>query len=116
MRYYCNICKKTITRGEYDYSKNHFNRPLCRIHQHSQKTQESDIGDIITKITEAFTKVYEKGGIGLVLTILGIVMFILIFIFRTAMPISTFVVLTCIAVISFVFGAIVLYKKEKKNN
>jgi len=32
-RYYCNICKKTIIEGEYDYSMNKFKKALCRYHQ-----------------------------------------------------------------------------------
>jgi hypothetical protein len=35
MEYYCNICKKTITKDEFLYSKDKFNRPLCREHQKS---------------------------------------------------------------------------------
>ncbi len=33
MRYYCNICKETITSSEYRYSIEHFNKALCRDHQ-----------------------------------------------------------------------------------
>ena len=33
MRYYCNVCKKDITRGVYSYSKDKFDRPLCIEHQ-----------------------------------------------------------------------------------
>lgn len=33
MRYYCNICKKNITKAEFFYSIDKFDRPLCREHQ-----------------------------------------------------------------------------------
>ena len=33
MRYYCNICKHDITKAEYLYSVDKFDRPLCRKHQ-----------------------------------------------------------------------------------
>jgi len=33
MRYYCNICKKYITKAEFLYSVKFFDRPLCREHQ-----------------------------------------------------------------------------------
>lgn len=37
MEYYCNICKKDITKAEFFYSKNNFNRPLCREHQELER-------------------------------------------------------------------------------
>jgi hypothetical protein len=33
MRYYCNICKKDITKDEFLYSIDRFDKPLCREHQ-----------------------------------------------------------------------------------
>jgi len=33
MRYYCNICKRDITKAEYLYSVDKFDLPLCRKHQ-----------------------------------------------------------------------------------
>lgn len=32
-RYYCNICKKTITKRMFQYSMNKYNRALCFDHQ-----------------------------------------------------------------------------------
>lgn len=29
MRYYCNICKRTISQAEFDYSTKRFDKPLC---------------------------------------------------------------------------------------
>lgn len=37
MGYYCNICKKTITQGEYQYSMDKFDRALCREHQEIER-------------------------------------------------------------------------------
>ena len=37
MEYYCNICKKDITKAEFFYSKNNFDRPLCREHQELER-------------------------------------------------------------------------------
>jgi very-short-patch-repair endonuclease len=33
MRYYCNVCKETISEEVYEYSKSHFGKPLCMNHQ-----------------------------------------------------------------------------------
>jgi hypothetical protein len=30
MGYYCNVCRQTITYGEFRYSIRHFDKPLCR--------------------------------------------------------------------------------------
>jgi len=38
--YYCNICKKTITTGEFDYYMDKFGKPLCRDHQKEFRTKE----------------------------------------------------------------------------
>lgn len=41
MGYYCNICKKDITKAEFFYSIDKFDRPLCREHQElERRTQE----------------------------------------------------------------------------
>lgn len=37
MNYYCFICKEPITEAEFNYSKDHFNMPLCRKHQDIQR-------------------------------------------------------------------------------
>jgi phosphatidylserine/phosphatidylglycerophosphate/cardiolipin synthase-like enzyme len=29
MPYYCNVCRKTISQAEFDYSTKHFDKPLC---------------------------------------------------------------------------------------
>ncbi len=35
MQYYCNICRKDITKEEFLYSIDKFDKPLCREHQKS---------------------------------------------------------------------------------
>jgi len=52
MRYYCNECKKTIPEAEYNYSTQHFNRPLCRA---CQKNNSS----LRTKTNQAYSKTNE---------------------------------------------------------
>ncbi len=43
MEYYCNICKKGITKAEFLYSIDNFDRPLCREHQDlERKIQDTD--------------------------------------------------------------------------
>ena len=37
MKYYCNICKKDITKAEFLYSIDKFDRPLCREHQELER-------------------------------------------------------------------------------
>lgn len=44
MRYFCSVCKKTISQNVYSYSVDKFNKPLCRTHQLSyNKRLKSDI-------------------------------------------------------------------------
>ncbi len=38
--YYCSVCKKTITRKEYEFSKSRFKRALCRYHQKNFKSNK----------------------------------------------------------------------------
>lgn len=40
MGYYCNICRKDITREEFFYSSNKFDRPLCREHQELERRNQ----------------------------------------------------------------------------
>ena len=42
MRYYCNICKKDITKEEFLYSLDKFDRPLCREHQQVERDRVSN--------------------------------------------------------------------------
>ncbi|MHA1375675.1 MAG: hypothetical protein ACTSR7_15440 [Promethearchaeota archaeon] len=37
MGYYCNICKKDITKAEFFYSIDKFGRALCREHQELER-------------------------------------------------------------------------------
>ena len=58
MGYYCNICKKTITEREYDYSNNHFKKALCREHKNnlnSNSDSKSESKYALTKSTSKST-------------------------------------------------------------
>ena len=48
-RYYCNRCKKSISKGVLIYSMDHFNRPLCRYCQ-EKVSLSNDIRDGKVKI------------------------------------------------------------------
>ena len=50
MRYYCNLCNRTISKGVYDYSTNHFGRALCITHQ-SDSSQDEDNASVIEEST-----------------------------------------------------------------
>lgn len=41
-QYYCNICRVTITVGEYQYSKNCFGKALCREHQEAERNAQNN--------------------------------------------------------------------------
>jgi hypothetical protein len=42
MQYYCNICRVTITEGQYRYSKDRFGRALCGKHQEIEKANQNE--------------------------------------------------------------------------
>ena len=42
MQYYCNICKTDITKAEFLFSINKFDRPLCRKHQDIERNINSN--------------------------------------------------------------------------
>jgi hypothetical protein len=61
MRYYCNICKKDITKAEFLYSIDKFDRALCREHQQLEsKIQESKIQPSLESNIKSQTKPIEK--------------------------------------------------------
>jgi hypothetical protein len=41
-QYYCNVCRSTITEGEYRYSKGVFGKALCRKHQDAERNAQSN--------------------------------------------------------------------------
>lgn len=43
MRYYCNICKKDITKAEFLYSIKYFDKPLCREHQEIERGRRKEL-------------------------------------------------------------------------
>jgi len=42
MRYYCNICRKNITNGEYCFSMDKFGKALCREHQETERKNQNE--------------------------------------------------------------------------
>jgi hypothetical protein len=42
MSYYCNICRKTITTGEYRFSMDKFGKALCREHQETERKNHNE--------------------------------------------------------------------------
>ncbi|MBD3215915.1 MAG: hypothetical protein GF311_25110 [Candidatus Lokiarchaeota archaeon] len=56
MRYYCNICKRDITKAEFLYSVKHFDRPLCRDHQELERRNQEEI----TKIEKVKTQIENE--------------------------------------------------------
>jgi len=42
MRYYCNVCKKDITKGVFDFSMDIFGRALCREHQEIERRSQEE--------------------------------------------------------------------------
>jgi very-short-patch-repair endonuclease len=60
MRYYCSICKETITKREYEYSMDKFGKALCRYHQGNvpKKTvpSSSKVTPQALKLSEALKK------------------------------------------------------------
>lgn len=43
MGYYCSICQKDITRGEFLDSENKYGRPLCKLHQELEENVPYEI-------------------------------------------------------------------------
>ena len=61
MRYYCNICKKDITKAEFLYSMDKFDRPLCREHQHrEQNIQKSQTETLVRVQSDSKTEGIKK--------------------------------------------------------
>jgi len=52
MRYYCNICKETISAQVYSYSMAHFDRALCIEHQKIARQEITQLADSATKKSE----------------------------------------------------------------
>jgi very-short-patch-repair endonuclease len=60
MRYYCNICKETITKREFEYSRDEFGKALCRYHQGTVPKKMARSNSKVTpqaqKLSEALRK------------------------------------------------------------
>ena len=117
MSYYCNTCKKNITKGEYKYSTQQFNKPLCRHHQNKVRNnngqKESDAGDIAKKIMQGIQSVYKEGGVGLVLIALGGVAFLFLILMRSILDVVTFII-SIIVLIGLIGTGVWILLKEKE--
>jgi len=60
MGYYCNICKKGITRAEFFYSNKKFNRALCREHQELERRNKDRQADTMVEIEAGKTNTEEN--------------------------------------------------------
>ena len=76
-------------------------------------TNELGLGEDVKKMTDAFSKDYKVGGIGLVLVVFGMVVILFLFLFHSSLPIWLIVVFICVGSASIYFGVRVLLKKEK---
>ena len=56
MSYYCSICKDSITRGEYKYSMEKFDKALCRKHQ--RFSVNTPITETSSKATNEANRLY----------------------------------------------------------
>jgi len=69
MRYYCNICKKTISKNVVSYSMNHYGKPLCMEHQktfaskkgtNSETEHKLDVLSGVNKIMRGVSQVIKE--------------------------------------------------------
>lgn len=60
MPYYCDICKATITEGEYKYSNDVFGKSLCRKHQDMERVSSSPQNDPSNEPTQELIKQNTK--------------------------------------------------------
>lgn len=63
MRYYCNVCKETITKKEYDYSTKYFGKALCRYHQTSVPKKDISPSSKITSQARKLSEALKRKGI-----------------------------------------------------
>lgn len=75
------------------------------------KRQQDDIFTGTQKLVDSTVKAYDKGGMALVLVIIGLIGFIFNFLFRSVMSTSTFIIMIIISVGLF-FGGVAIYLKE----
>lgn len=61
MRYYCNICKETITEAEYKYSIQHQGKALCRKHQKTVTSHALRLSEALRKQDIKHTLEYSDG-------------------------------------------------------
>lgn len=73
-------------------------------------------GDNIAKILYAFSSVYERGGVGLILILIGVLLFVLTFVFQSSLRGLFFVGSIFLGTCFVILGGILLYKKEQSQN
>jgi very-short-patch-repair endonuclease len=61
MRYYCNVCRETISEEVYEYSKKHFGRALCMSHQKIAKADASGSSKITPQARRLSDALRERG-------------------------------------------------------
>ena len=75
------------------------------------KKQQDDIFTGTQKLLDSTVKAYDKGGMALVLVIIGLIGFLFNFLFRSAMSTSTFVIMIIVTMVLFSVG-VYIYLKE----
>jgi very-short-patch-repair endonuclease len=61
MRYYCNVCKETISEEVYEYSKKHFSKPLCMNHQRMLKDDKAHSSKITPQARKLSAALARRG-------------------------------------------------------
>ena len=63
MGYYCSVCKEVITKREYQYSKDNFDKALCRKHQKGSDSNEnqSSLAIATNESNRLFVPLVQKG-------------------------------------------------------
>ena len=61
MRYYCSVCKKTISENIYKYSMDKFGKALCREHQQTVTTQALKLSEALNDKGVNHTLEYDDG-------------------------------------------------------
>jgi phosphatidylserine/phosphatidylglycerophosphate/cardiolipin synthase-like enzyme len=60
MRYYCNVCRKTISQAEFEYSTKNFDKPLCMNCQRIKRSSSARSSSITHTIPSGSKRVEEE--------------------------------------------------------
>jgi hypothetical protein len=114
MSYYCNNCKKTISKKVYLYSINHVGRALCYDCQKINNSGHEKMGETFSKISSALCSAYKLGSLPLTLLIVGSIIIIAsIFLKLTFFSTSIFFTILFIGLLLIIIS-VILYLCEKK--